>query len=197
MILQTSSSREGLLHLFVSVQQLIKNAIAFCLYSFSLHHRESKVAFAIETHTLDATVEIIADTAFLLQATAVFTRTHDSTLRTRALKKNSATQGRVFSYAMRRHEEKVIFETKILEENLVLELFRAWLRKQQWLGNHWVIRVSKWSLWSLESEVITVSIASMMLILLTLLEDDQNDHSEQERLDMILLCLYNDDRFLR
>jgi len=181
----------------VSVQQLIKNAIAFCLYSFSLHHRESKVAFAIETHTLDATVEIIADTAFLLQATAVFTRTHDSTLRTRALKKTSATQGRVFSYAMRRHEGKVIFETKTLGGNLVLELSRAWLRKQQWLGNHWVIRVSKWSLWSLGSGVITVSIASMMLTLLTLLENDQDDHSEQGRLGTILLCLYNDGRFLR
>ncbi len=197
MILQTSSSCEDLLHLFVSVQQLIKNAIAFCLYSFSLHHRESKVAFAIETHTLDATIEIIVDTTFLLQATAVFTRTHDSTLRIHALKKISATQDRVFSYAMRRHEEKVVFETKILEENLVLELSRAWLRKQQWLDNHWVIRVLKWSLWSLESEVITVSIASMILILLILLENDQNDHSEQERLDTILLYLYNDDRSLK
>ena len=76
-------------------------------------------------HTLDATVEIIVDTTFLLQATAVFTRTHDSTLRTRALKKTSATQGRVFSYAMRRHEGKVVSETKTLEEDLVLELFRA------------------------------------------------------------------------
>ncbi len=181
----------------MSIQQLIKNAIAFCLYPFSLHHRESKIAFAIEMHTLDATVEIIVDTTFLLQATAVFTRTHDSTLRTRALKKTSATQGRVFSYAMRRHEGKVVSETKTLEEDLVLELFRAWLRKQQWLDNHWVIRISKWSLWSLESGVITVSIASMMLTLLTLLGNDQDDHSEQERLDTILLCLYNDDRFLR
>jgi len=76
-------------------------------------------------HTLDATIEIIVDTTFLLQATAVFTRTHDSTLRIRALKKISATQDRVFSYAMRRHEGKVIFKMKILEENLVLELSRA------------------------------------------------------------------------
>jgi len=107
----------------VSVQQLIKNAIAFCLYSFSLHHRESKIALAIEMHTLDAMIEFIVNTTFLLQATAVFTETHDSTLRTRTLKKISATQGKVFNCAMRRHEEKVIFKTKILEENLVLEHF--------------------------------------------------------------------------
>jgi len=80
----------------VSVQQLIKNAIAFCLYSFSLHHQESKVALAIEMHTLDATIDFVANTTFLLQATAVLTRTHDSTLRTCTFKKTSATQGRVF-----------------------------------------------------------------------------------------------------
>jgi len=108
----------------VSIQQLIKNAIAFCLYSFSLHHRESKIALAIEMHTLDATIEFIVNTTFLLQATAVFTETHDSTLRTRTLKKTSAMQGKVFGCAMRRHEEKVIFETKTLEGNLVLKLFR-------------------------------------------------------------------------
>ncbi len=35
---------------------------------------------------------------------------------------------------------------------------------------------------------------SMMLILLIFLKNDQNDHSEQKWLDMILLYLYNDDR---
>jgi len=101
----------------------MKNAIMFCLYSFSLHHRESEIALAIEMHTLDATIEFVVNTTFLLQATAVFTETHDSTLRTRTLKKISATQDKVLCCAMRRHEEKVIFETKILEENLVLKLF--------------------------------------------------------------------------
>jgi len=118
-----SSSCEDLLHLFVSVQQLIKNAVAFCLYSFLLHHQESKIALAIEMHTLDAMIEFVVDTTFLLQATAVFTETHDSTLRTRTLKKISATQDKVFDCAMRRHEEKVVFKTKILEENLMLKLF--------------------------------------------------------------------------
>ncbi len=75
-------------------------------------------------HTLDATISFVVDMTFLLQATAVFTETHDSTLRTRTLKKIFATQDKVFDCAMRRHEEKVIFETKILEENLMLKLFR-------------------------------------------------------------------------
>jgi len=75
-------------------------------------------------HTLDATISFVVDMTFLLQATAVFTETHDSTLRTRTLKKIFATQDRVFDCAMRRHEEKVIFETKILEVNLMLKLFR-------------------------------------------------------------------------
>ncbi len=118
-----SSSCEDLLHLLVSIQQLMKNTITFCLYSFSLHHQESKIAFAIEMHTLDATISFVVDTTFLLQATAVFTETHDSTLRTRTLKKISATQDRVFRCAIRRHERKVIFKMKILEENLVLKLF--------------------------------------------------------------------------
>jgi hypothetical protein len=74
-------------------------------------------------HTLDAMIEFIVNMTFLLQATAVFTRTHDSTLRTCTLKKISATQDRVFCCAMKRHERKVIFKTKILEENLVLKLF--------------------------------------------------------------------------
>jgi len=38
---------------------------------------------------------------------------------------------------------------------------------------------------------------SMMLISLILLKNDQNDHSEQKQLDMILLCLYNNDYSLR
>jgi len=75
-------------------------------------------------HTLDATIDFVVNTTFLLQAIAVFTRTHDSTLRICTLKKISATQDRVFDCAMRRHEEKVIFEMKTLEENLVLELSR-------------------------------------------------------------------------
>jgi len=74
-------------------------------------------------HTLNAMIEFIVNMTFLLQATAVFTRTHDSTLRTHMLKKISATQDKVFDCAMRRHEEKVIFKMKILEENLVLKLF--------------------------------------------------------------------------
>ncbi len=68
-------------------------------------------------------IDFIVNTTFLLQVTAVFIRTHDSTLRTCTFKKISATQDKVFDCAMKRHEEKVIFETKILEENLVLELF--------------------------------------------------------------------------
>jgi len=86
-----SSSCEDLLHLLVSIQQLIKNVIAFCLYSFSLHHRESKITLAIEMHTLDAAIDFVVNTTFLLQATAVFTRMHDSTLRTRTFKKISVT----------------------------------------------------------------------------------------------------------
>jgi len=107
----------------VNVQQLMKNVIMFCLYFFSLHHQESKIAFAIKMHTLDAMIEFIVNMTFLLQAIAVFIRTHDSMLRTCTLKKISATQDKVFRCAMRRHEEKVIFKTKILEENLVLKLF--------------------------------------------------------------------------
>jgi len=117
-----SSFREDFLHLLVSVQQLMKNAIVFCLYSFSLHHQESKIALAIEMHTLDAMIKFVVNTTFLLQATAVFIRTHDSMLRTCTLKKISATQDKVFCCAMRKHERKVIFKMKILKENLVLEL---------------------------------------------------------------------------
>ncbi len=73
-------------------------------------------------HTLDAMIEFIVNTTFLLQATAVFTKTHDSTLRTCTLKKIFVTQDKVFDCAMRKYEEKVIFEMKILEENLVLKL---------------------------------------------------------------------------
>jgi len=73
-------------------------------------------------HTLDAMIKFVVNMTFLLQVTAVFTETHDSMLRTRTLKKISATQDKVFDCAMRRHEEKVIFKTKILKENLVLKL---------------------------------------------------------------------------
>ena len=81
-------------------------------------------------HTLDATIDFVVDTTFLLQATAMLTRTHDSALRICTFKKISATQDRVFDCAMRRHEEKVIFKMKILEENLVLESSRMRLCKQ-------------------------------------------------------------------
>ncbi len=43
-------------------------------------------------------------------------------LRTCTFKKIFATQDKVFDYTMKRHEEKVIFEIKILKENLVLKL---------------------------------------------------------------------------
>jgi len=72
-------------------------------------------------YTLNAMIDFIVNMTFLLQVTAVFTRTHDSTLRTHTFKKIFATQDKVFDCAMRKHEEKVIFEMKILEENLVLE----------------------------------------------------------------------------
>jgi len=117
-------SCEDLLHLFVSIQQLIKNAIMFCLYSFSLHHQESEIALAIEMHTLDAAIEFVVNITFLLQVTAVFTKTHNSMLRIHTFKKISATQDKVLCCAMRRYKEKVIFKIKILEENLVLKLFR-------------------------------------------------------------------------
>ncbi len=118
-----SNSCEDLLHLFVNVQQLIKNMIMFCFYSFLLHHQESKIALAIKMHTLDAIIDFIVDITFLLQVIAVFTKMHDSTFRTYTFKKISAMQDKVFDYAMKRHEEKVIFEIKFLKENLVLKLF--------------------------------------------------------------------------
>jgi len=74
-------------------------------------------------YTLDAMIEFIVNTTFLLQVTAMFTKMHDSMLRTCTLKKISATQDKVFDCAMRKYEEKVIFKMKILEENLVLKLF--------------------------------------------------------------------------
>jgi len=74
-------------------------------------------------HTLNAMIEFIVNTTFLLQATAVFTEMHDSTLRIHTLKKIFVMQDKVFNCAMKKHEEKVIFKTKILEENLVLKLF--------------------------------------------------------------------------
>jgi len=75
-------------------------------------------------HTLDAAIDFVVNMTFLLQVIAVFTRTHDSMLRTHTFKKIFATQDKAFDCAMRKHEEKVIFETKILEENIVLKLFR-------------------------------------------------------------------------
>jgi len=96
--------------------------IAFCLYSFSLHHQESKIAFAIEMHTLNAMIEFVVDTTFLLQAIAMFTRMQNSTLRIHMLKKIFATQDKVFDCTMKRHEEKVIFKMKILKEDLMLKL---------------------------------------------------------------------------
>jgi len=88
--------------------------ITFYLYSFSLHHQESKIAFAIEMHTLNAMIDFIVNMIFLLQVTAVFTRTHDSTLKTHTFKKIFATQDKVFDCAMRKHEEKSDFQ----DENL-------------------------------------------------------------------------------
>jgi len=117
-----SNSYENLLHLLVSIQQLIKNTIVFCLYSFSLHHQESKITLAIKMHTLDAMIKFIVNTTFLLQATAIFIRMHDSTLRTCTFKKIFATQNRIFDCAMRKHEEKVIFKMKNLKEDLMLKL---------------------------------------------------------------------------
>jgi len=113
---------EDFLHLLVSIQQLMKNVITFCLYSFSLHHQENKIAFAIEMHTLNAMINFVVNMTFLLQVIAVFTEMHDSMLRTCTLKKIFVTQDKVFDCAMRKHEEKVIFKMKILEENLVLKL---------------------------------------------------------------------------
>jgi len=73
-------------------------------------------------HTLDAMINFIVNMTFLLQVIAMFTRTHDSMLRTHTLKKIFMMQDKVFDCAMRKHEEKVIFEMKILKENLVLKL---------------------------------------------------------------------------
>ncbi len=73
-------------------------------------------------------IKLVVNIAFLLQTTAVFTETHHSMLRTRTLKKISATQDWVFYCVMRRHEEKVIFKMKILEENLVLKLILQEIR---------------------------------------------------------------------
>ncbi len=129
LILQISSSCEDFLHLLVSIQQLTKNSIAFCLYSFSLHHQESKIAFVIKMHILDAMIKFIVNMIFLLQVIAVFTETHDSMLRTCTLKKIFATQDKVLCCAIKKHEEKVIFKIKILKENLMLKLFCEWLNK--------------------------------------------------------------------
>ncbi len=74
-------------------------------------------------HTLDAMINFVVDMTFLLQTTAMFTRMHDSMLKTYTFKKIFATQDKVFDCVMRKHEEKVIFKMKILKENLVLKLF--------------------------------------------------------------------------
>ncbi len=74
-------------------------------------------------HTLNAMIDFIVNMTFLLQVIAMFTKMHDSMLRTRTLKKIFVTQDKNFDYAMRKHEEKVIFKMKILEENLMLKLF--------------------------------------------------------------------------
>ena len=118
-----SSSYEDLLHLLVSIQQFIKNMIAFYLYSFSLHHQESKIALAIKMHTLDTMIDFIVDTTFLLQATAMFTRMHDSTLRTCMFKKIFATQDKVFDCVMKRHEEKSDFQDENLKRESSVKTF--------------------------------------------------------------------------
>ncbi len=118
-----NSFYKDLLHLLVSIQQLIKNMIMFCLYSFSLHHQESKIAFAIKMYTLNAMIDFIVNMTFLLQVIAMFIRMHDSMLRTCTFKKIFAMQDKVFDCVMKKHEEKVIFKIKILKENLVLKLF--------------------------------------------------------------------------
>ncbi len=46
-------------------------------------------------HTLDAIIDFIVNMTFLLQATAMFTKMHDSTLRIYTLKKISAMQDKV------------------------------------------------------------------------------------------------------
>jgi len=74
-------------------------------------------------HIFNATIRFIVDITFLLQVIAMFTRMHDSMLRIHTLKKIFAMQSKVFCCVMKRHERKVIFKTKILEENLVLKLF--------------------------------------------------------------------------
>jgi len=106
----------------VNVQQLTKNMIMFCLYSFSFHHQESKIAFAINMYTLDAMINFIVNMTFLLQVIAMFTKTHDSMLRIHTLKKIFMMQDKILNCAMKKHEEKVIFKIKILKENLVLKL---------------------------------------------------------------------------
>ncbi len=67
-------------------------------------------------------IDFIINITFLLQAIAMFTRMHDSMLKIHMFKKIFATQDKVFDCVMRKHEEKVIFKIKILEENLMLKL---------------------------------------------------------------------------
>ncbi len=68
-------------------------------------------------------INFVVDMTFLLQATAVFIRMHDSMLKTYMFKKIFTTQDKVFDCAMRKYEEKVIFKMKILKKDLVLKLF--------------------------------------------------------------------------
>ncbi len=87
LILQMNNFHKDFLHLLVNVQQLIKNMIVFCLYSFLLHHWESEIALTIKMHTLNTMINFIVNTAFLLQVITVFTRTYDSTLKICTFKK--------------------------------------------------------------------------------------------------------------
>ncbi len=59
-------------------------------------------------------INFVVDMTFLLQATAVFIRMHDSMLKTYMFKKIFTTQDKVFDCAMRKHEEKSDFQ----DENL-------------------------------------------------------------------------------
>ena len=74
-------------------------------------------------HTLNAMINFVINMTFLLQATAMFTKMHDSMLKTCMLKKIFAMQDKVFDCVMKKHKEKVIFKMKILKKNLVLKLF--------------------------------------------------------------------------
>jgi len=80
LILQMSNFHEDFLHLLISIQQFMKNAITFCLYSFSLHHQKSEIAFVIKMHTLNAMINFVVNMTFLLQVITMFIKMHDSML---------------------------------------------------------------------------------------------------------------------